>query len=82
MGSAGRLSRFLRVSLPGQDFYPLDRASFAWRPRCYSDPEPYYELLHSFRRQVHLRTYPSIALSAQNGSVNQHHIWCRTDLLS
>ena len=22
----------------GGDFHPLDRASFAWRTRCYSDP--------------------------------------------
>ena len=27
-----------RYALPGRDFHPLDRASFAWRTRCYRTP--------------------------------------------
>jgi hypothetical protein len=31
--------RAARYALPGRDFHPLDRASFAWRTRCSSDPD-------------------------------------------
>jgi len=30
--------RAARYTLPGRDFHPLDRASFAWRTRCYRTP--------------------------------------------
>jgi len=30
--------RAARYTLPGRDFHPLDRASFAWRTRCYLIP--------------------------------------------
>jgi len=30
--------RAARYALPGRDFHPLDRASFAWRTRCSPDP--------------------------------------------
>jgi len=31
--------RAARYALPGRDFHPLDRASFAWRTRCSPDPK-------------------------------------------
>src|SRR5260221_12686109 len=30
--------RAARYALPGRDSHPLDRASFAWRTRCYRTP--------------------------------------------
>ncbi len=30
--------RAARYTLPGRDFHPLDRASFAWRTLCYRTP--------------------------------------------